>query len=71
MAAHSPGTDVALMLAWMRYIIDKDLYNHEFVTKWTNLPFLVNDTTKLTYRADELGAAATTSTWCGTTPPRA
>lgn len=50
-----PGTDVALMLAWMRYIIDKDLYNHEFVTKWTNLPFLVNDATKLTYRADELG----------------
>ncbi|WP_296013500.1 molybdopterin-dependent oxidoreductase, partial [uncultured Adlercreutzia sp.] len=50
-----PGTDVALMLAWMRYIIDNDLWNKEFVTKWSNLPFLVNEQTRLTYRADELG----------------
>lgn len=37
-----PGTDVALMLAWMRYIIGHNLYDHEFVMKWTNLPYLVN-----------------------------
>ena len=24
-----PGTDVALMLGWTRYIIEKDLYDHE------------------------------------------
>ncbi|MCI8366108.1 MAG: molybdopterin-dependent oxidoreductase [Eggerthellaceae bacterium] len=50
-----PGTDVALMLAWMRYIIENDLWNKEFVTKWSNLPFLVNEETRITYRADELG----------------
>lgn len=50
-----PGTDVALMLAWINYIIENDLYDHEFCLKWTNLPFLVNEKTKLTYTADELG----------------
>ena len=33
-----PGTDVAMMLGWTRYIIDKKLYNEEFCSKWTNLP---------------------------------
>ncbi|MCP4294742.1 MAG: molybdopterin-dependent oxidoreductase [Proteobacteria bacterium] len=28
-----PGTDVALLLAWTRYIIDKNLYDSEFVEK--------------------------------------
>ncbi len=37
-----PGTDVAMMLGWTRYIIDKKLYNEEFCSKWTNLPFLVD-----------------------------
>lgn len=30
------------MLGWTRYIIDKKLYNEEFCSKWTNLPFLVD-----------------------------
>ena len=50
-----PGTDVALMLAWMRYIIDNELWDHDFVREWTNLPFLVHEDTGLTYRASELG----------------
>ena len=30
-----PGTDLALMLGWIRVIIKEDLYDHEFVSKWT------------------------------------
>lgn len=30
-----PGTDVALMLGWIRYIITSDLYDHEFVENYT------------------------------------
>lgn len=49
-----PGTDVALMLAWIRYIIDQDVWNKDFVREWSNLPFLVNEKTRFTYRASEL-----------------
>lgn len=51
-----PGTDVALMLAWIRYITDKKLYDEAFVMRWTNLPFLVNVRTRLLLRASELEA---------------
>lgn len=30
-----PGTDVALMLGWIRYIITNDLYDHDFVENYT------------------------------------
>ena len=50
-----PGTDVALMLAWIRYILDNDEYDHDFCLKWTNLPFLINPETRYCYRANELG----------------
>ncbi|MCD8316661.1 MAG: molybdopterin-dependent oxidoreductase [Eggerthellaceae bacterium] len=50
-----PGTDVALMLTWINYIIENDLYNTDFIREWTNLPFLVNEETYLTYRASDLG----------------
>lgn len=53
-----PGTDVAMGLGWANYIIENDLYDHEFVMKWTNLPYLVNEETKLLYHADELGIGA-------------
>ncbi len=46
-----PGSDVALMLAWIRYIIENELYDKEFVLKWTNLPYLVDSETKLMPRA--------------------
>ena len=50
-----PGTDVALELAWIKYILDNKLYDEEFCMKWTNLPFLINPETKYTYKASELG----------------
>ncbi len=46
-----PGTDVALELAWIRYILDKKLYDADFVMKWTNLPYLVDAETKMLLRA--------------------
>lgn len=46
-----PGSDVALQLAWIRYIIENRLYNRDFVMKWTNLPYLVNTETKMEWRA--------------------
>ena len=30
-----PGTDVALMLGWIRLIIEEDLCDHDFVASWT------------------------------------
>ena len=42
-----PGTDVAMTLGWMKYIIDNELYAkipgyEDFCEQWTNLPFLVD-----------------------------
>ncbi len=49
-----PGTDTALMLSWIKYIIDEGLDDREFVTKWTNGPFLVNTETKLFLRESDV-----------------
>lgn len=49
-----PGSDVALGLAWIRYVIWNDLFDHEFVKHWTNLPYLVNTQTKYMWRAEEI-----------------
>ena len=49
-----PGTDVALMLAWMNYIIEHELWDQDFCREWTNLPFLVHEDSGLTCRASEL-----------------
>lgn len=49
-----PSTDVALMMCWIKYIIDHDLWDHEFVQKWSNLPFLVDPETKYCLRADQV-----------------
>jgi len=61
-----PGTDVALIMAWIRYILDKNLFDQEFTMKWTNLPFLVNTQTKMLLRENELidgGRADTFVIW--------
>lgn len=42
-----PGSDVALQMAWIRYIIEHNLYNYDFVLKWTNMPYLVNTKTSM------------------------
>jgi len=54
-----PGTDVALMLSWIRYILTNDLYDRDFVLRWTNLPYLVDTGTGMMVRADELGLSGT------------
>ena len=48
-----PGTDVAMMLAWIRYIIEHKLYDADFLLKWSNLPFLVDVETKMLVRAEK------------------
>jgi len=50
-----PGTDIAMMNGWIKYIIDNKLYDNDFVMKWTNLPYLINESTMLLYHANELG----------------
>lgn len=52
-----PGTDVALMMAWIRYIIDNELYDREFDQRWTNFPFLVDPRTKYCLTADSIGGS--------------
>ena len=49
-----PGTDTALLLCWIRYIIDTKAYDEQFCKYWTNLPFLINPETRLPYRAEEV-----------------
>lgn len=50
-----PGTDVAMMMAWIREILATESYDADFVMKWTNLPYLINEETMLQYKASELG----------------
>jgi anaerobic selenocysteine-containing dehydrogenase len=58
-----PGTDVALMMAWIKYIIEKNLYDLDFVMKWTNLPYLVNTKTKMLLRESDLIAGGRADTF--------
>lgn len=46
-----PGTDVALLMSWIRYILAHKLYDKEIVMKWTNLPYLVETSTGRLVRA--------------------
>ena len=36
------GTDIAFLGGMIKYILDNDLYNQEYVAAYTNAPFLVN-----------------------------
>ncbi len=38
-----PGTDGALAMGFLNTIIHNGLYDHKFVEKWTNAPFLIRD----------------------------
>ncbi len=49
-----PGTDVALGLAWIRYIIAKKLYDKDFMQRWSNMPYLVDTKTKLMLRESDV-----------------
>lgn len=60
-----PGTDVALQMAWIRYILENRRYDEEFVTRWTNLPYLVEVESRFFARAKkgENGAPDTFYVW--------
>ncbi len=47
-----PGTDVALLMGWIRFIMQQKLYDRDFVLRWTNLPYLVDVETKYFWRAE-------------------
>lgn len=70
-AAHSSGTDVALMMTWIRYIIENKLYDEDFCKRWTNLPYLIDTDTKKMLRAYEVGLGEADAedgkrrSWCG------
>ena len=49
-----PGADGALALGFLNVIINEDLYDHGFVEKWTNAPFLVRRDTGKLLRASDL-----------------
>lgn len=49
-----PATDGALLLCWLRYIIDNELYDEHFAKYWTNYPFLINPETNLPWEAQEV-----------------
>lgn len=49
-----PGSDIALLQAWIRMIIKEEWFDREFVTNWTNGPFLVRTDTNKMLRASEV-----------------
>ncbi|MEM7468447.1 MAG: molybdopterin-dependent oxidoreductase [Pseudomonadota bacterium] len=50
-----PGSDGALALSMAHVMIEENLFNKEFVAKWTNGPFLINKTTDKMLSGDDLG----------------
>lgn len=46
------GTDSALVLGFVKVIVDEKLYEIDYVKKWTTLPFLVRSDTKKYLRAE-------------------
>ncbi len=49
-----PGTDVALLLGWINLVIKEKLYDEDFITNWTNAPFLVRTDTNETLREKDI-----------------
>lgn len=49
-----PGTDGALAMGFLHTILNEDLYDHAFVEKWTNAPFLLRSDTGTLLRASDL-----------------
>lgn len=40
-----PGSDIALAMAWINLIIEENLYDVDFVKRWTTLPILIDPKT--------------------------
>jgi anaerobic selenocysteine-containing dehydrogenase len=65
-----PGTDAALAMGFLRVIIEEDLYEHEFLERWTNAAHLIRkDTDKLLRESDlvEGGPGENFVAWDGAT----
>lgn len=41
-----PGTDGAMAMAWIKYVLDNKKYDEPFITKWSNASFLYADDLK-------------------------
>jgi anaerobic selenocysteine-containing dehydrogenase len=52
------GTDLIMMLAWVNYIIENELYDVDFLKDWSNGTFLCRKDTHLLIYADEFDAKA-------------
>lgn len=37
-----PGSDSAMAMSWINIIIEEDLFDHDFVKKWTTAPLLID-----------------------------
>lgn len=51
-----PGTDLIIMLAWINYIIENDLYDKEFLKYWSNAVFLIDKESGQLVRASDIDA---------------
>jgi len=49
-----PGTDSALAMGFLYVIIDEDLYDHEFLEKWTNAAHLLREDTHKILRESDI-----------------
>lgn len=50
-----PGTDVAVTMSWIKYILDNQKYDRDFVVHWSNLPFLINIETREPLTLEDAG----------------
>ena len=50
-----PGSDVALLMCWINYLMDHELFDRDFVLRWTNMPYLVNLETGYTLKPEDAG----------------
>ncbi len=55
------GTDLAWCMAMIRHLLETGTYNYEFVSKWTNGPFLVREDTGDLLRESDLFAGGSAS----------
>lgn len=53
-----PGTDSALAMGFLNILINEDLYDHEFLEKWTNGNHLVREDTNHLLRESDLSEGA-------------
>lgn len=53
-----PGTDLAMMLGWCNVILSEDLYEKDYLTRWSNGPFLIRTDNGKLLRETDISTAA-------------